>query len=130
MTKTAIRSQWGGRHRLPPLTEEEEAAYERKQYHRVRQSDHVQAMEALINESLSVSPSEVDGVVIYFDPEEQEAPFPGYALVKEDEEGDIVVYQVSFVGSALTDPGRLLGLTKEQLVKERFEHTPPRSLLR
>lgn len=127
--RTAVRAQWAGSHRLPPLTDEEKEAFEAKRYHLVRKSAHVQAMEDLINESHSVPPDEVNGAVLYYEPEEQEASYPGYALLVEDEDGDLLVKQISFVGSALANPYDLIGLTKDELVKKRFEHVPPRALL-
>lgn len=128
--RTAVRAQWAGGHRLPPLTDEEMEAFEAKRYHVVRKSAHVQAMEDLINESHSVPPDEVNGAVLYYSPEEQEAPYPGYALLLEDEEdGSLLVKQITFVGSALAVPYQLIGKTKEELVKARFEHVPPRALL-
>lgn len=129
MQKTDVRSKWAGWHQLPELTEKEQADYKSKEYHKVRNSAHVQAMEALINESISVDPTEVNGVVLYLTPEDQGAPYPGYALITEDEDGDILVQAIVFVGSSLEDPYQFLGLTKEELVKKRFAHTPPRTLL-
>lgn len=127
--RTAIRSEFGGYHRLPKLTDEEKEAFRRKQFHKLRKSEHVQAMESLINNSHSVPPDEVDGAVLYYSPEDQGEAYPGYALLVEDEEGDLYVKIINFVGSSLEDPFSLVGKTKEELVKARFEHVPPRALL-
>lgn len=127
--RTVVRSEFGGYHQLPKLTDEEREAFRRQQFHKLRKSKHVQAMESLINESHSVPPDEVDGAVLYYSPEDQGEAYPGYALLMEDEDGDLYVKIINFIGSSLDNPFILVGMTKEELVKERFTHVPPRSVL-
>lgn len=131
MQKTQQQAYYAGPHFLPPLTEQEVEDWKAKRYHLVRKSAHVQAMEQLINASHSVDPTEVHGAVLYYEGEDT-SPSGGYILLQEDEEdGDLGFKLVIFLNTGVTPDviNRLEGMTKEQLVQERFRHVPPRSVL-
>jgi hypothetical protein len=129
--KTQIVSEYNGAHFLPDLTDKEETAYIKKEFHKLRKSKHVQAMEQLINAAHSVAPTEVDGALFYFDKDENGGGAPAYYLVTEDDEdGEIFFEWVSLIGTAPNGGSirQLSGKTKEELSFLRFEHVPPRTL--
>ena len=129
--KTQIVSQYAGMRELPDLTDKEEQAYARKEFHKLRKSRHVQAMEALVNNAHSVAPTEVNGALFYYDKEENGGGAPGYYLFAEDEEdGEITYMWVGFIGTAPNYGviNELRGLSKDELALKRFEHVPPRSI--
>lgn len=129
--KTKTVSQYAGAYFLPELTAKEENALAHKELHKLRNSAHVQQMESLVNGSHNVPPTEVDKTILAFDGEEAVDGNQAYAYLVEDEDGDLMIYVIPFLGS-MPHPAaiyRLTGLTKDQLLQERFARTPPRSVV-
>lgn len=114
---------------LHPLSEEEVEDLLKKRWYKVRKTQHVQEMEQLINTSFSVPPTEIDNVILAY--EVPGAATHQFVLLSEDEDGDPAIIGVRFLGKA---PGPeiltpLEGKTKAELIIERFEHVPPRTIL-
>jgi hypothetical protein len=124
-------AEYVGRYFLPDLTEKEEDALRHQELHKLRKSAHVQKMESMVNASHGVPPTEVDKVILAFDGEEAMGGNQAFALLVEDEDGELEIYAVAFLGT-MPHPGaiwNLVGKTKDQLLQERFSRVPPRTVL-
>ena len=125
------KSHYAGFARLPKLTDKEITSLEHKEFHKLRKSEHVQFMENLINTSHAVPPTEVNGAVLAYDGEQAVNGDQAYAMLIENEDGELCFKFIRFLGAQPADEVlyELNGKTKDQLLNERFSHVPPRSVL-
>jgi hypothetical protein len=89
-------------------------------------------MEAMVNASHSVPPTEINQVVLTFEGEEARRGNQAFAYLMEDEEdGELYVFAIPFLGSVPTAEAiwSLVGKTKDQLLQERFNRVPPRTIV-
>ena len=116
---------------LPEMTDKDMEDLSAKQYHKLKTSEHVQAMEKLVEDSKSVGPTDLEGVVLAY----EQAGSPGdprntrYVVITKD--GPEPEFQICYFLGAMPPRQvvqKLARLDRAGLIRERAMNQASRAV--